>query len=205
MIGLINNARSWLVLSIVLGLVGGGYWWGHTATDNAWAARQAKADQKAAEALERANLRADTAAGNYLREHLEQEERYAELSATYSELRSRVPLVVPRTVPVVVATAPHGACTSQARVEADPSIDSSPRLTLAAVRMWNGSLTGQDQAAGTCGTAGTTEGAEAACSQGSGLTLDDAWANHAENAKSCAQDRQRFQHLIDYLNDNAQP
>lgn len=31
------------------------------------------------------------------------------------------------------------------------------------------------------------------------LSLDDAWANHATNAKSCADDRQRFQHLIDFL------
>ena len=71
--------------------------------------------------------------------------------------------------------------------------------------MWNGALTSQDQAVGACGTADPSEGTEATCAQDSGLTLDDAWANHAENAQSCAQDRKRFQHLIDHLNDNAQP
>lgn len=72
-------------------------------------------------------------------------------------------------------------------------------LTLAAVRMWNGALTGTDVPAGACGPAGATEGADAACSESSGLTLDDAWANHATNAKSCADDRRRYQYLIDYL------
>ena len=78
--------------------------------------------------------------------------------------------------------------------------DSSPVLTLAAVRMWNGALTGADQAAGACGPAGATEGSDAACAQGSGLTLDDAWANHAANAQACAADRQRYQRLIDFFN-----
>ena len=66
--------------------------------------------------------------------------------------------------------------------------------------MWNGALTGSDQAAGACGPAGPTEGADAACAQGSGLTLDDAWANHAANAQACAADRQRYQRLIDFFN-----
>jgi hypothetical protein len=65
--------------------------------------------------------------------------------------------------------------------------------------MWNGALTGTDAPAGACGPAGATEGADAACSESSGLTLDDAWANHAINAKSCADDRRRYQYLIDYL------
>ena len=66
--------------------------------------------------------------------------------------------------------------------------------------MWNGALTGSDQAAGACGPAGTAEGSDAACTEGSGLTLDDAWANHAANAQACAADRQRYQRLIEFLN-----
>jgi hypothetical protein len=66
--------------------------------------------------------------------------------------------------------------------------------------MWNGALTGVDAPAGACGAAGAAEGADAACADSAGLSLDDAWANHRANARACAEDRQRFQHLIDFLN-----
>lgn len=66
--------------------------------------------------------------------------------------------------------------------------------------MWNGQLTGVDATAGACGLAGATKGADAACAEGSGLTLGDAWDNHAANSKTCAADRQRYQRLIDFLN-----
>ena len=36
-------ARLLIALASALALVGGGYWWGHTATDNAWQAQHAKA------------------------------------------------------------------------------------------------------------------------------------------------------------------
>lgn len=65
--------------------------------------------------------------------------------------------------------------------------------------MWNGALTGTDAPAGACGVAGAAAGADAACAEDSGLSLDDAWANHRANAKACADDRQRFRALIDYL------
>lgn len=195
-------ARLLIALVSALALLGGGYWWGHTATDNAWTARQAKAAKDARAALDKETARADQAAANYLREHLDQEDRYAALHSTYQDLRRLAPLVVPG--PVVVVTrsdtpGPQAPGPDQGPASATVG-DGGPVLTLAAVRMWNGALTGTDKAAGACGPAGAAEGADVACAQGAGLTLDDAWLNHAANAKACAADRQRYQHLIDFLN-----
>ncbi|CAN7564303.1 hypothetical protein [Acidovorax sp. LjRoot117] len=195
-------SRLLIALLTGLGLVSGGYWWGHTATNNARDAQQAKADQKARTALDNETARADQAAASYLQEHLDQEDRYAALNATYQDLRRRAPLVVPGPVVDVTrsdAPGPEAPGPDQRHAAAAP-VDGGPVLTLAAVRMWNGALTGTDQAAGACGPAGASEGADAACAQGSGLTLDDAWANHTANAQACAADRQRYQHLIDFLN-----
>lgn len=195
-------ARLLLALISSLALVGGGYWWGSDATDNAWQAKHAKALQAERAETAKETKRADQAAANYLTEHLDQEDRYAALNATYQDLRRRVPLVVPGPVVVVTRSEPPGPDSPGPDERSAPAtaVDSGPVLTLAAVRMWNGALTGSDQAAGSCGPAGPTEGTDAACAQGAGLTLDDAWTNHAANAKSCAADRQRYQHLIDYLN-----
>ncbi|WP_423458020.1 hypothetical protein [Ottowia sp. VDI28] len=195
--------RALAALVLAIGLISGGYWWGHTATDNAWAARQAKADRKADEELAKANERADQAAAQYLNEHLDQEARYADLDAKYRELRSRHPLVVRRPDPV--APGPN-QCASQGAVPPEVGVDRDPdRLTLAAVRMWNGALTGADAPASACGLAGAAEGADSACSEDSGLTLDDAWANHRANAKTCLEDRQRYRALIDLLKKRQSP
>lgn len=194
--------RLLLALISSLALVGGGYWWGSNATDNAWQAKHAKALQAERAEIAKETKRADQAAASYLTEHLDQEDRYAALNATYQDLRRRVPLVVPGPVVVVARSDPPGPDSPGPDERSAPAtaVDSSPVLTLAAVRMWNGSLTGTDQATGACGPVDPAEGSDAACAQGSGLTLDDAWANHAANAKACAADRQRYQHLIDYLN-----
>ena len=203
-------ARMLIALLSVLALVGGGYWWGHTATDNAWAARQTKAATEARAALDKETARADQAAANYLQEHLDQEDRHAALHTAYQDLRRRVPLVVPGPVVAAACGSGHGAASAApgpdergALAPADGG-GPDPVLTLAAVRMWNGALTGIDAAAGACDPAGATQGADAAateaCAQGSGLTLDDAWTNHAANAQACAADRHRYQRLIDFLN-----
>ena len=189
-------------LLIAIALLGGGYWWGNTATDNAWQAKQAKADQATSKALAKETQRAELAAASYLQEHLDQEARYADLNTQYLDLRRRTPLVVPR--PVVVAPCGNTPVPEAPGPDQRPAPgaagDSDPVLTLAAVRMWNGALTGVDSPAGACGAAGAAEGADAACAESAGLTLDDAWDNQATNARTCAEDRQRFQHLIDYLN-----
>lgn len=190
-------ARLLIALLAALALVSGGYWWGSAATNNAWTARQAKAEQAAARRLAKETARADQVVARYLTEHLDQEDRYAALATRYQDLRRRAPFVV--RVPVV-------ACAGSPAEPGPPdaaqpvSVEPAERLTLAAVRMWNGALTGIDAPASACGAAGAAEGADAACAQSSGLTLDDAWANHAANARSCAFDRQRYQALIDFLN-----
>lgn len=196
-------ARALAALALVLALLGAGYWWGHTATDNAWTARQARAAQAARVQLDKETARADQAGANYLSEHLDQEDRYAALNARYQDLLRRTPLVVYR--PVADAASGDQAGPAQA---VPPSTDAPvpvgpgvPVLTLAAVRVWNGALAGADQAAGACGPPGPSGQADAACAAPSGLTLADAWANHAINAQTCAADRHRYQRLIDYLNE----
>ena len=44
-------ARALLTLCAALACIGGGYWWGHGASDNAWEAKQAKTDKKVREKL----------------------------------------------------------------------------------------------------------------------------------------------------------
>lgn len=200
-------SRLLITLIAALTLVGAGYWWGHTATDNAWQAQHAKALESERAETTKETERANQATARYLRQHRDQEDRHAALNAVYQDLRRRAPLVVPGPMAAVpiCGNAPEpptpGADQSPAP---DAVADLGPELTLAAVRMWNGALTGTDQAAGACSPAGTAEGADAAaaqaCTQGAGLTLNDAWTNHAANARSCAEDRQRYQHLIDFLN-----
>lgn len=195
-------ARALAALALVLALIGAGYWWGHTATDNAWTARQAKADQAARVQLDAETRRADQAAANYLSEHLDQEDRYAALNARYQDLLRRHPLVVYRPVADAAGNDQAGPAQAVPQVGAAPVPvgPGVPVLTLAAVRVWNGALAGADQAAGACGPVGPSGQADAACAAPSGLTLADAWANHAINAQTCAADRHRFQSLIDYLN-----
>lgn len=199
--------RLLIALVSALALVSGGYWWGHTATDNAWQAQYAKAlEAERAETAKEAE-RADRAAARYLQEHRDQEDRHAALNSVYQNLRRHAPLVVPGPVAVVPAcgttTEPEATPPNPPSVS-DAAGNLGPELTLAAVRMWNGALTGTDQAAGACSPAGAAEDTDAAaaqaCAQTAGLTLDDAWANHAVNAQSCAEDRQRYQYLIDFLN-----
>ncbi len=206
-------ARLLIALLTALALVGGGYWWGQHATDNAWTARQAQAAEEARADLEKANERADKAAASYLQDHIDQEDRYAALDDRYQELRRRAPLVVYRPVAAGVGSvvADGGAPRDQEqkvpheRPAAGAADDGGSLLTLAAVRMWNGALTGTDAPAGACGLASAPEGADAACAESSGLTLDDAWANHTANAKTCAADRQRFRALIEFLNNRENP
>lgn len=70
-------ARLLIALASALALVGGGYWWGHTATDNAWQAQHANALEAEREETAKETARADQAAANYLTEHLDQEDRYS--------------------------------------------------------------------------------------------------------------------------------
>lgn len=194
-----------MALVSALALLGGGYWWGAAATDNTWKAKQAQAAQDHIKALDREHERADQAATQYLQQHLDQEDRYADLDQQHQQLRQRFALTVaPRAVAGPVVPVPSTAAPGAAGASAAaPAVDrAEPELSLAAVRVWNGALHGRDQAAGACGAAGAAEGADAACAQGSGLTLADAWDNHRINAMSCAADRLRLNQLINYLSED---
>lgn len=70
------------------------------------------------------------------------------------------------------------------------------QLSHVAVSLWNSALVGADVASGACSPDGA---AGAACAAGSGITFERAWANHAENAASCAADRARYRSLIGYV------
>lgn len=68
--------------------------------------------------------------------------------------------------------------------------------------MWNSALTGTDTPAGACGAADT---AAEACALDAGITLDAAWANHIANAKTCVEDRLKYQRLIDFVTTGPHP
>ena len=76
--------------------------------------------------------------------------------------------------------------------------DSGPglALTAGAVRLWNSALAGRPVAAGACGAADAPAGA---CDADAGITLDEAWANHIENASRCSVDRINHRRLIEFI------
>lgn len=73
-------------------------------------------------------------------------------------------------------------------------------ITLGAVRLWNGALTGEFRdaalAADTCPADDPTA---ITCAAGAGLSLRDAWRNHNINAAACARDRSQLAELITLL------
>ncbi len=191
------------VISTVV-LVGGGYLWGHSEAEKAATAKAQKAAEAARMALAKETTRADKAAATYLADHIQQQDAYAALDSKYQTLLKRNPLVVYRPGAAAAgctAAAPQGSGELPAAAALGAAGGDVPHLSLAAVRVWNGALTGTDTPAGACGAAGAAEGADAACAEDSGLTVEDAWANQRINAQSCAEDRQRYRALIDHIND----
>lgn len=179
----------------VIVLVGLGYWWGDHSRDNAWLAKQATVEHDAHAKYEAEVERGQKAAGNYLTDLLDKEDRYAELEKKFEHVRQSVPLLVPPSA----APAPEATGAGpEPHQPPGPGINVAirPELSLGAVWMWNSALAGADVPAGACGADAATA---QACAAGSGLTTADAWDNHETNAKSCAEDRLRHQRLIDYL------
>lgn len=185
-------ARALVALVLLLLAAGTGYWAGDHQRDNAWKAKEARVVRDAHEKYEAEVKRGNEAAGHFINELGDQEDRYAELESKFETLRKRVPLLVSP----AAGEAPAPA--DQAGAAAPPCINFlvRPQLSLGAVWMWNSALAGADVPAGACGADATS--AEA-CAIGSGLTTADAWDNHTVNAKSCAADRLRYDRLIDYL------
>lgn len=204
-------SRALALLLLAIALVAGGYGWGSHATDNAWQAKQAKAEREQNAKYQAEVARGDEAASAYLTEHRDQEDRYAKLDDQFRAFRKRLPLTVPARVAAhapaaaaAAATASTGDDTPAGHGDRPADGDPVPRLSLGAVWMWNSALVGRDVAAGACDAAAATGDAEAACAADAGLDVDDAWANQQENARSCARDRQRYQRLIDFLKGRTQ-
>lgn len=191
------DALKWLLLSAAA--LGAAFYAGAQHERAAWQAGETKKVQEAHEKYEQEVKRGNEAAGHFLDELSEKENRYAELEKKFSALRARVPLVVP--APVAAGSEATGAGLKPGvdpPAPAPPGINVviRPELSLGAVWMWNSALAGAGVPAGACGAdAQTVE----ACAAGSGLTTADAWDNHTANAKSCAADRLRLERLIDYL------
>lgn len=90
--------------------------------------------------------------------------------------------------------APTPGCTDPAGV----------RLTAGAVRLWNSALGHPDVPSGACGADGPAAGAgapdgDAACSQPTGITLEQAGDNAQRNFSTCAAIRAQCQALITNL------
>ncbi|HSV80100.1 MAG TPA: hypothetical protein VLK85_12990 [Ramlibacter sp.] len=203
--------RGYVALALALiiaALLAGAFAWGGHVKDNAWQAKQAKAEREQAAKYQAEVQRADTAAAVYLSDHREQEERYEALDVQFKAFRKRLPLVAAARVAVDAAAAPAAAATPapDRQAEAPGRIelpDAGPPLSLGAIWMWNSALAGRDVPAGACDAAAATGGSEAACAIDSGLGLQDAWDNHRANARSCARDREKLRHLINYLQERS--
>jgi hypothetical protein len=125
----------------------------------------------------------------------EQATNFTELERTADELRRRTPLVVTRTV---VHSPPSERLNQAAATVSSEGGSPGPssELSRAALWMWNSALAGRDVPADSCSLADTSD---AACAPGSGAAVEAAIANHEINARSCAVDRLRHSHLIDFL------
>lgn len=200
-------ARALVLVAASAALLSAGGWVGHTVTDNAWEAKQAKEREQQRQQYEAEVARGDKASTNYLNEHRDQEERYGQLDDSFKQFRARSGLyaasrvappvavagAAPAADPTEEATAP-GCVVVQLEVDAEP-----PPFNLGAIWMWNSALAGGNTPAGACGTDAAASEADPACAESSGLNADDAWDNHIANAKSCAEDRARYRHLIEFL------
>lgn len=162
----------------------------HQKTAHASADKKALA-QAHEQYVEEVNKGLDAAA-MYLQEHADQEERYADLQRQFNRLEKLgVPLLA---APVGQPQTCPG--TDQQATPMCINVLVRPQLSLGAVWMWNSALEGRDVPAGTCGAA---EATPEACSAAAGLTVADAWENHAINAKQWAEDRLSCERLIDEI------
>lgn len=184
----------------------------HWATVQADAARTKAADKALAEY--RRGVEEGNAVADAVREQLAAKGRYM---ARLEERLNRAPLIAPVSPlraghPAAACTVPgsgpagvsgHGGTAGSEPLAGQQPLDhagdagsTDPVLSLAAVSLWNSALAGADVPAGACRSDDPTS---AACAAGSGITLFEAWQNHATNAFACAADRARHQGLIDFI------
>lgn len=174
-----------------------------------WQAKEVSKAKAFTAELRRETQRGEGAAAALSSSLLQLQSRYSTLEGQYRELSARVPLVVPAAVRPgrnggPANAAKDGLGRSLAPAAADRQAQHlgqrSHGLSRAAVWMWNSSLAGADvpvpTETGACGAADTSS---ESCAADTGLTVDDAWANHHINAKSCAADRVRHRALIEFI------
>lgn len=194
--------RPLLLLAIAVGgLLATGYQWGAGREQAKHVAEQARAAKVAQERFDAEVLRGDAAVTQLLADRAIQQADFATLEKAFNDLLARPRnLVVHRPVPADHAVGGADCRTDQpVGVAADPRYPDNggePVLAAGAVWMWNSALAGSDQPAGACGAADTSE---AACAAATDLTVEDAWRNHAINARQCAEDRANHRALIDFI------
>ena len=206
-----------LLLPLMLGGGATAFWAGGHTRNNAWLARQAVVERAAHQAYADEVARSTRAATGFATEYSAMQDSFTTLEGKFRELQLHAPLLVYRAGPARPAVpgplarpAPPGAHAGAAEpapagTEPAPPAPNvapggavaDPGLSLGAVWLWNSALAGTDQPAGACGAA---DPAAPACALEAGLAVADAWANHADNARTCALDRLSHQRLIDYLN-----
>lgn len=173
-----------MTLVVVAGLIGGGYWAGHSVATADAQDKAITAERAARKKYDEAVKKGEQAEADLIAERTANASRFNELQGAFNDVRKRIPLVARAACPVVPAAVGVG----------EPPDD--PSLSRGAVWMWNSALAGADQPAGACGAADTSE---AACAAAAGITLGAAWDNQAVNARLCAEDRLNHQRLIDFL------
>jgi hypothetical protein len=209
-----------LLVALATGFSTGVHW----ANTRAQAASAVQV-QSAGAAYAQATVAGDAAVKKTLSTQREQEARYETLDPIFKALRRDVPLLAggDATRGCVATDLDLGV-----EAQAQPingtqaggiALSASAGLSLGAVRLWDSALFSTDLATGACGAVGASAGAGAAddqgtdqatgtratgaaplaCAQDSGLTVDSAWDNQAQNARRWAGDRLRFNALIDFI------
>ncbi len=144
-------------------------------------ARQTQQERLAKEALQKEVQRSQTAAQQSLAAQDALQTSYRKLEGKFRDLKQK-------NVPLLSAPTPPQTGTGTAGL--------GHSLSLGAVWMWNSALDPNRVPAAACASADATP---EACAAAAGIGLSEAWDNHTANARSCAEDRLRFQQLIDYL------
>jgi hypothetical protein len=186
-------SRAFYILLACLAMVGGGYYWGYTASDNQAAQDQLKQEREAVSEYKREVNRGQQASVDLQSAHTELTNQYNQLEKAFHDYKKRSPILARGPQPV----SPRPGMPATSSQCPEPVAAAEPGLSGGAVWMWNSALAGTDTPVGACGLA---DPSEPACAVDTGISLQEAWDNHTDNARQCAQDRQHHQALIDYIN-----
>ncbi len=213
------NPSTFIPALLIALLSAGSYWAGDHHRNNAWLAKQVTEADANKKALDDEIERSRKAAETHLAEQQQLMKSYSTLEDKFNAVIQRGPLVVYRAAAAASGVVSSGASGGASFVDAGnadkseksagdgPGLAGTERsgaadlgadlgLSLGAVWVWNSALIGSDSPIGGCGATDTTG---QTCAADSGISIEAAWQNHIDNAKSCAIDRLRHQRLIDYI------